>query len=362
MVKLFFTKFTERKRFKDYTSYLTKTVDLWLIFIRMYNESQRILCTKKGNGGSKMKKKRFITGFAVLAFSALMLGACGADDNGSSNSSTEASTAKTSETKTTESSAQIVAGGELQDGTYKLEEKNYSNGYRAVFEMVVKDGKITESKYDNINENGESKTKDTEYNKNMEAKAGTIPEKFIPQLNEQLVEAQSASGVEVVTGATHSSESFQNYAQQLIQAAQAGNTDTIEINNGADLQDGTYKLEEKNYSNGYRVQFEMTVADGKVSESKFDYVDKDGNSKQDDADYNKNMKAKSGTSPETYIPELNDELVKAMGEEDGSPADVEVVTGATHSSHSFVMYAQQLVNAAEKGDTQTIQVDNIVTK
>lgn len=123
MVKLFFTKFTERKRFKDYTSYLTKTVDLWLIFIRMYNESQRILCTKKGNGGSKMKKKRFITGFAVLAFSALMLGACGADDNGSSNSSTEASTAKTSETKTTESSAQIVAGGELQDGTYKLEEK-----------------------------------------------------------------------------------------------------------------------------------------------------------------------------------------------------------------------------------------------
>ena len=38
-----------------------------------------------------------------------------------------------------------------------------------------------------------------------------------------------------------------------------------------------------------------------------------------------------------------------MGEEDGSPADVEVVTGATHSSHSFIMYrAQQLVNAAEK--------------
>jgi major membrane immunogen (membrane-anchored lipoprotein) len=304
-----------------------------------------------------MKKNRFITGFAVLAFSALVLGACGADNNSSSNSSSKEAT-----TQTSESTTEVVAGGELKDGTYKLEEKNYSNGYRAVFEMVVKDGKITESKYDNVNENGESKTKDTDYNKNMENKAGTSPEKFIPELNKQLIEAQSASGVEVVTGATHSSESFQNYAQQLIQAAQAGNTDTIEIDNGAELKDGTYKLEEKNYSNGYRVQFEMTVADGKVSESKFDYVDKDGKSKQDDADYNKNMKAKSGTSPETYIPELNDELVKAMGEEDGSPADVEVVTGATHSSHSFVMYAQQLVNAAEKGDTQTIEVDNIVTK
>ncbi|HGF7712674.1 TPA: FMN-binding protein, partial [Enterococcus faecium] len=85
-------------------------------------------------------------------------------------------------------------------------------------------------------------------------------------------------------------------------------------------------------------------------------------SKQDDTEYNENMKAKSGTEPKTYIPTLNDEFVKAMGEEDGSPADVEVVTGATHSSHSFIMYAQQLVNAAEKGDTQTIEVDNIVTE
>ena len=299
--------------------------------------------------GIKMKKKRFVTGFAVLAFSALVLGACGADDNGSSNSSSESSTAQSSTAKsTTESSAKVVAGGDLQDGTYKLEEKNYSNGYRAVFEMVVKDGKITESKYDNVNENGESKTKDAEYNKNMEAKSGTNPEKYIPELNDQFLKAQSASGVEVVTGATHSSESFQNYAQQLIQAAQAGNTDTIEIDNGADLKDGTYKLEEKNYSNGYRVQF--------------DYIDKDGKSKQDDTEYNENMKAKSGTEPKTYIPTLNDEFVKAMGEEDGSPADVEVVTGATHSSHSFIMYAQQLVNAAEKGDTQTIEVDNIVTE
>lgn len=119
------------------------------------------------------------------------------------------------------------------------------------------------------------------------------PRKYIPELNDQFLKAQSASGVEVVTGATHSSESFQNYAQQLIQAAQAGNTDTIEIDNGADLKDGTYKLEEKNYSNGYRVQFEMTVAGGKVTESNFDYIDKDGKSKQDDTEYNENMKAKA---------------------------------------------------------------------
>ena len=81
----------------------------------------------------------------------------------------------------------------------------------------------------------------------------------------------------------------------------------------------------------------------------------DGKSKKDDEDYNKMMKDKSGVDPATFIPELNAALVKA-----DSVGDVEVVTGATHSSRNFQMYAEQLVNAAEKGDTKTITVDNIV--
>ena len=309
-----------------------------------------------------MKVNKFVKGFAAIALFSLVLAGCGADKKDNTTNSSSAASSETKKSTESSAPAKKVAGGDLKDGTYKLEEKNEKNGYRAVFEMTVKDGKITESKYDNINADGKSKTEDTKYEESMKAKSGVGPKEYIKQLNDSFVKAQSASGVEVVTGATHSSESFQNYAQQLIQAAQAGNTDTIEIDNGADLKDGTYKLEEKNYSNGYRVQFEMTVAGGKVTESNFDYIDKDGKSKQDDTEYNENMKAKSGTEPKTYIPTLNDEFVKAMGEEDGSPANVEVVTGATHSSHSFIMYAQQLVNAAEKGDTQTIEVDNIVTE
>lgn len=111
--------------------------------------------------------------------------------------------------------------------------------------MTVKDGKITESKYDNINADGKSKADDKDYEKNMKDKSGVGPAEYIKELNDSFVKAQSADGVEVVTGATHSSESFQNYAQQLIQAAQAGDTKTIEIDNGADLKDGTYALKEK---------------------------------------------------------------------------------------------------------------------
>lgn len=307
-----------------------------------------------------MKSKKFVSSVAVLAFAAIIFGACSADGDSKSSSSSSAETAASS--ATTESSAKVVAGGELKDGTYKLEEKNYSNGYRAVFEITVKGGKITESNYDNINEDGTSKTEDKEYEKNMKDKNGVGPAEFIPALNDSLLSTQSADGVEVVSGATHSTASFQNYAQQLIQAAQAGSTDTIEIDNGADLKDGTYTLEEKNYSNNYRVAFSITVEGGKITASNYDNIDKDGKSKTEDTNYEKNMKDKNGIGPKEYIAQFNEGLVDAMGEEDGSPADIEVVTGATHSYHSFVMYAEQLINAAEKGDTTKIEVDNIVTE
>ncbi|EIB6798122.1 FMN-binding protein [Enterococcus faecalis] len=303
-----------------------------------------------------MKVNKFVKGFAAIALSSLVLAACGADKKDNTTNSSSAASSESS------APAKKVAGGDLKDGTHKLEEKNEKNGYRAVFEMTVKDGKITESKYDNINADGKSKTEDTKYEESMKAKSGVGPKEYIKQLNDSFVKAQSASGVEVVTGATHSSESFQNYAQQLIQAAQAGNTDTIEIDNGATLKDGTYSLKEKNDSNGYHTTFSMTVKDGKVTESNYDNVNADGKSKKDDTEYESKMKDVAGVGPKEYIETLNKEFVKAMGEEDGSPAGVEVVTGATHSTHSFINYAQQLVNAAEKGDTTEIVVDNIVTK
>ncbi|EMW5460886.1 FMN-binding protein [Enterococcus faecalis] len=309
-----------------------------------------------------MKVNKFVKGFAAIALSSLVLAACGADKKDNTTNSSSAASSETKKSTESSAPAKKVAGGDLKDGTYKLEEKNEKNGYRAVFEMTVKDGKITESKYDNINADGKSKTEDTKYEESMKAKSGVGPKEYIKQLNDSFVKAQSASGVEVVTGATHSSESFQNYAQQLIQAAQASNTDTIEIDNGATLKDGTYSLKEKNDSNGYHTTFSMTVKDGKVTESNYDNVNADGKSKKDDTEYESKMKDVTGVGPKEYIETLNKEFVKAMGEEDGSPAGVEVVTGATHSTHSFINYAQQLVNAAEKGDTTEIVVDNIVTK
>ena len=310
---------------------------------------------------TEMKAKKLLVGFAALTFTTLVLSACSPDSNTAESSSSAAASSEVVESSSTAAETEEEAAAPavtLQEGTYTLEETNYSNDYRVVFLIVVKDGKIVESKYDNINEAGESKVENAEYNATMLEKAGISPEEFIPAFNEALVKAQSATGVEVVSGATHSFHSFQNYAQQLIQAAQAGNTEVIKVNNGSELQDGTYTLEEKNYSNGYRVVFSIVVKDGKVAESNYDNINEAGESKVDDADYNAMMLEKAGIAPETFIPELNKRLVEKMATEEGVPSDIDVVTGATSSFNTFVIYAEQLINAAQNGNTETITVDN----
>ncbi|MFB9769855.1 extracellular electron transfer flavoprotein PplA [Lactiplantibacillus modestisalitolerans] len=305
-----------------------------------------------------MKLKAVLSSASVVAISALALAGCGSSSSSSSSSSKKSSSSSSS-AKTTKV-AKLTAGSKMKAGTYKLEEQNYSHGYKVKMSITVnKDGKITSSTYDQVNKDGKSKVDDTDYNKQMKKVSGTNPKAYIPKLNKSLTSSKVATGnvgaIDVVSGATESSKTFQNYTQQLVQAAQAGKTDTIKIDNGAKMQDGTYKLEEKNYSHNYKVTFAITVKDGKITESNYDNVNKDGKSKVDDTDYNKQMKKVAKTNPKAYQPALNKSLVK-----NSDPAKVDVVTGATESSNTFVLYAEQLQNAAQKGDTNTITVDNMI--
>lgn len=61
--------------------------------------------------------------------------------------------------------------------------------------------------------------------------SGLGPQDFIPELENALVDAQDPAEVEVITGATGTAEKFREYAKQLVEAAEEGNTDTIEVDN-----------------------------------------------------------------------------------------------------------------------------------
>lgn len=141
----------------------------------------------------------------------------------------------------------------------------------------------------------------------------------------------------------------------------SGDTGTKDISKdttsdvATELKDGKYKLEEKNYSNNYRYVLELEVKNGEISDVEFDSIDKDGNSKREDAEYIEIMKDKSGTSPDIFLDELEDSL-----EESKDPDKVDTVTGATHTTDSFKEYAKQLINNAKKGNSETIIIDNKV--
>lgn len=299
-----------------------------------------------------MELKKVAMGLTAVVASSMLLVACGNDNSSSDKKSSD-------DTKQEQKkSADAKTDGTMTDGTYKLEEKNYDDkGWKGFMSIKVKDGKITDANYDYKNKDGKLKSEDADYEKAMKAKVKTGPKEYLKELNDSLVKNQAAGAVEVVSGATHSSDTFINYANQLIQAAQRGDTTTVKINNGEKMQDGTYKLEEQNYSNGYRTVFSMTVKDGKISKSDYNYVNKDGQKKTDDADYEKAMKAKEGTGPKEYIPALNESLVDKQ-----EAGEVDTVSGATHSSEQFKIYAEQLINAAQNGNTATIKVYNKVEK
>ena len=153
--------------------------------------------------------KKILAGLALS--SALLLTACGTD------------------------APEKAAEGGLQDGTYKIEELNFGGtGGKEGLEIVVADGKITDSTWSSVNEEGLNKLEDDNYQETMTKTDGTGPQDFIPELEEALVAAQDPADVEVVTGATGTSEKFVEYAKQVVEAAEAGKTDTIEVDNAAE--------------------------------------------------------------------------------------------------------------------------------
>ncbi len=94
---------------------------------------------------------------------------------------------KQESTSTSSSTTETVV---LKDGTYKAESGKDDYGYKIVHTLTVKDGKISESKFDYEAEDGSLKSANEEYNKNMKDKAGVSAGEAIEQLNAALVEKQ----------------------------------------------------------------------------------------------------------------------------------------------------------------------------
>lgn len=180
-------------------------------------------------------KKSLLKGMLLLS-SSLLLVACSTDNKKEEATTTtkttevattEESSAESTEDTTVEGSEDIVSDGDsvsftteyesLEDGKSKitvLSEQADERGWLIQHIVVVDaDGKVLESDFDYINEDGGLKTEDEEYVANMKEKDGTDLTKVIDELNKYFVKEGNIDSyledtADVVSGATTTSNDF----------------------------------------------------------------------------------------------------------------------------------------------------------
>ena len=169
----------------------------------------------------------------------------------------------------------------LKDGVYKAEEAEFSDGYKGIVEMTVKNGAITELIWDMVDEEGNTKGQLSLEGKYLMTEDGPIWKEQSEALAKYVIEHQSIEGLttneegktDVVSGVSISINGFINLVEECLKQAK-GETQTK-----GNLIDGVYKAEAAEFSNGYKGVMEMTIKNGAITELIWDDVDEEGNKK-----------------------------------------------------------------------------------
>lgn len=162
-----------------------------------------------------MKNLKVLALVLVLVLSIGVLAACGSKVE---PVTTPAPTpAPTTEPAPTPTPAPAVDG--FKDGVYKAtQDKADQYGWKGFVEITIKEGKIAAVTFDYDN-NGALKSKDEAYKAQMEPVSKTYPEKAFAELQASLVEKQDVAAVEVVAGATTSTNEFLALAKLALEQA-----------------------------------------------------------------------------------------------------------------------------------------------
>ena len=117
---------------------------------------------------------------------------------------------------------------DLKDGEYTAVSDADERGWKLHHTIVVKDGKVASSNYDYVNDKGEKKSENAEYNDKMKEKTKVSAAEAMKKLDESLVKDGKA---DVVTGASHTSEVFFFSTKVLLKQAKEGKTGEVNISN-----------------------------------------------------------------------------------------------------------------------------------
>lgn len=103
-----------------------------------------------------------------------------------------------------------------EDGTYTAEGEPDERGWKGLVEVVVEGGKITSVNYDEVSEDNELKSEDEEYAASMKGASGISPAEAYEQLENALISRQDVDEIDLVSGATASSELFKTLVKEAL--------------------------------------------------------------------------------------------------------------------------------------------------
>lgn len=120
----------------------------------------------------------------------------------------------------------------MKDGFYTAEMDEFSHGWKEYVCILVNDGVIVSVEYDAKDPSGFIKAWDNEYMRNMNGVSGTYPNRYVRELAGQLLDDQSAQSIDSISGATHSSATFEQLATAVIKQAKKGDTSKVIVTSG----------------------------------------------------------------------------------------------------------------------------------
>jgi major membrane immunogen (membrane-anchored lipoprotein) len=210
------------------------------------------------------------------------------------------------------------------DGLYQVTYDHFSNrGWKPEMTIQIRGGVVVSATYDYSNPAGEYKSQDAQYAEAMKAESDISPAEASNTLISQMVELNSAD-VDIVTGATSSSKTFQIMGTAGLAKAEAGDSSITIL-----FMNDTYTASDEADERGYSAEIAITFEEGLITQ--VDYEEKsDEGSKWDNADYNNRMKSASGVSWIEAATSLQDTLVETQ-----NVFGLDTITGATALSERF---------------------------
>lgn len=101
-----------------------------------------------------------------------------------------------------------------KDGTYKASDDYDKYGWKAEISITYENGKIVNVVFNEVDKDGRNKNEDKEYAEKMKKASGITPKDVQVKLEKELISKQDIDKVDVVTGATYTSERFKKLAKK----------------------------------------------------------------------------------------------------------------------------------------------------